>query len=136
MLILCQVIHKIEGECTRTQLGPSGGIYHPNFVPCFVYHQLNTFKGILKVAFFQKVQWNFFRSPNLKKKIPKNYHGLVFWNIYIFLRFGDLKNESHFLKKSHLYLGKTKGCWCYSRKMRKMEIISLRQRPLPSLPSS
>ena len=23
-------------------LGPSGGIYHPNFVPCFVYHQLNS----------------------------------------------------------------------------------------------
>ena len=22
-------------------LGPSGGIYYPNFVPCFVYHQLN-----------------------------------------------------------------------------------------------
>ena len=25
----------------------------------------------LKVAFFQKVQWNFFRSPNLKKKCSK-----------------------------------------------------------------
>ena len=22
-------------------LGPSGGIYYPNFVPCFVYHYLN-----------------------------------------------------------------------------------------------
>ena len=26
----------------QNRLGPSGGIYYPNFVPCFVYHQLNT----------------------------------------------------------------------------------------------
>ena len=25
----------------QNRLGPSGCIYHPNFVPCFVYHQLN-----------------------------------------------------------------------------------------------
>ena len=25
----------------QNRLGPSGGIYYPNFVPCFVYHQLN-----------------------------------------------------------------------------------------------
>ena len=28
----------------QNRLGPSGGIYHPNFVPCFVYHQLNFIK--------------------------------------------------------------------------------------------
>ena len=27
----------------QNRLGPSGGIYYPNFVPCFVYHQLNWF---------------------------------------------------------------------------------------------
>ena len=27
----------------------------------------------LKVAFFQKVQFVFFKSPNLQKNIPKNY---------------------------------------------------------------
>ena len=33
----------------------------------------------LKVAFFQKVRWNFFRSPNLKKKIfQKTILGLKF----------------------------------------------------------
>ena len=26
----------------QNRLGPSGGIYYPNFVPCFVYHQLNS----------------------------------------------------------------------------------------------
>ena len=26
----------------QNRLGPSNGIYYPNFVPCFVYHQLNT----------------------------------------------------------------------------------------------
>ena len=25
----------------QNRLGPSDGIYYPNFVPCFVYHQLN-----------------------------------------------------------------------------------------------
>ena len=76
----------------------------------------------LKVAFFQKEK-SFFRSPNLKRRIfQKTISNLkfkipaqnsimllkgilnfkfkiVFWNIF-FLRFGDLKNESHFLKKA------------------------------------
>ena len=30
----------------QNRLGPSGGIYHPNFVPCFVYHQLNIQEGV------------------------------------------------------------------------------------------
>ena len=83
---------------------------------CFVF---------LKVAFFRKFD-SFFKSPNLQEKIfqkttlnlkfkfpDKNTLLLlvgnldfklriVFWNIF-FWRFGDLKNESHFLKKSHLY---------------------------------
>jgi hypothetical protein len=29
----------------QNRLGPSGGIYYPNFVPCFVYHQLNESKS-------------------------------------------------------------------------------------------
>ena len=56
----------------------------------------------------------FFKSPNLQKKIfQKNILSLkfkfqaqlnfklriVFWNIFFF-RFGDLKNETHFLKKA------------------------------------
>ena len=76
------------------------------------------------VFFFRKCDL-FFTSPNLKKKIfqkailslkfkfPANNSKvllagnlnfklrIVFWNIF-FLRFGDLKNTSHFLKKSHL----------------------------------
>ena len=31
----------------QNRLGPSGGIYYPNFVPCFVYHQLNTLPACL-----------------------------------------------------------------------------------------
>ena len=78
----------------------------------------------VKVAFFQKVGLSF-KSPNLPKKIVQKtildlkfktpahnsimlWAGIlnfkfriVFWNIF-FWRFGDLKNESHFLKKSHL----------------------------------
>ena len=80
----------------------------------------------LKGGFFSESTICFFRSPNLQKKIFQktilnlkfkflaNYSILllagnlnfklriVFWNIF-FWRFGDLKNESHFLKKSHLY---------------------------------
>ena len=85
------------------------------------------FGHLLMVSFFRK--WDsFFKSPNLpKKNIPKSYpeleisisRQLHFTVIggkfkfqaqdsfleYFFLRFGDLKNESHFLKKSHLYKG-------------------------------
>ena len=46
----------------------------------------------LKVAFFQKVRWNFFRSPNLKNKYSKKLSWA--WN----------KNESHFLKKATISL--------------------------------
>ena len=80
---------------------------------------------ISKGGFFSESVIRFFRSPNLKKEIfqktilnlkfkfpAKNTLLLlagnlnfklriVFWNIF-FWRFGDLKNESHFLKKSHL----------------------------------
>ena len=80
---------------------------------CPVFHHL------LKVAFFQKVRFLFFFiSKSQQKNIPKNYPELeiwiccllwlagnlnfkfriVIWNIF----FGDLKNTSHFLKKSHL----------------------------------
>ena len=69
-------------------------------------------------------KWDsFFKSPNLKKKYSKSLSWA--WNLnklftvmggnfkfqvqnsdleYFVLRFGDLKNESHFLKKRHLYL--------------------------------
>ena len=77
---------------------------------------------LLKVAFFRKCDV-FFKSPNLQKKIFQKTilslkfkipaHNIipflggnlnfkfriVFWNIF-FWRFGDLKNESHFLKKA------------------------------------
>ena len=72
------------------------------------------------MAFFQKVRFAFQISQSPKKIIPKNYPELeiwiscllkwagisnfklriVFWNIFFFGRLGDLKNKSHFLKKS------------------------------------
>ena len=77
---------------------------------------------VLKVAFFQKVR--FIQPPkktilqktilNFKFKISaqnsimlwagfSNFElKIALWNIF-FSRFGDLKNEPHFLKKSHLY---------------------------------
>ena len=74
------------------------------------------------MAFFQKVRFVFQISQSSKKIIPKNYPELeiwisclliwagisnfklriVFWNNF-FGRLGDLKNESHFLNKRHLY---------------------------------
>jgi hypothetical protein len=33
----------------QNQLGPSGGIYYPNFVPCFVVVQLNCLIKALEV---------------------------------------------------------------------------------------
>ena len=42
----------------------------PNFVNwCNPFRLRGGMVWFLKVAFFQKVWWNFFRSPNLKKKI-------------------------------------------------------------------
>ena len=79
---------------------------------------------VLKVTFFRKCD-SFFRSPNLQRKIfqisilslkfkfPANnikqkmagYSNsklrIEIWNNF-FWRFGDLKNESNFLKRSHL----------------------------------
>ena len=76
---------------------------------------------IVKVAFFRKCE-SLFKSPkkifqktilNLKFKIPAHnsiilWAGIlnfkfriVVWNI-LFWKLGDLKNESHSLKKSHL----------------------------------
>jgi hypothetical protein len=68
----------------------------------------------LKVAFFQKVRFVFQISKSPEKNIPKNYpelensrpfHNIVMggnFKFHVQGRFGDLKNESHFLKKSHL----------------------------------
>ena len=88
------------------------------------YHEISF--EYCKGGFFQKVRWIFFRSPNLKKKYSKKLSWawnlnfppitvycnwrenlnfklrIVFWNNF-FWRFGDLKNESNFLKRSHLY---------------------------------
>ena len=76
---------------------------------------------LLKVAFFRK--WDsFLYLPISQKNYSKNYPELeiwisclliwagisnfklriVFWN-NVFGRLGDLKNESHFLKKRHCY---------------------------------
>ena len=78
-----------------------------------------------KVPFFRK-QDSFFKSPNLPKKLFKktiltlkfeilahiskqliqiSSSGQFFWNNF-FGRLGDLKNESHFLKKRHLQTSK------------------------------
>jgi hypothetical protein len=77
---------------------------------------------LLKVAFFRECNL-FFRSPNLKKKVfqktilslkfkfsANNSKALMAGNLniklrivfseYFFLRFGDLKNKLHFLKKA------------------------------------
>ena len=86
---------------------------------CFTRHLLQIF--LLKVAFIQKVRFVFQISKTPKKNIPNYYPELEIWiccllllagnlnfklriafrNI-VFWRFGDLKNASHFLKKSHL----------------------------------
>ena len=75
--------------------------------------------GLLKVASFQKIRFIFKISKSPKKNIPKNYPELVLYTvigekfkfqaqdsfleyIFFFSRFGDLKNTSHFLNKSHL----------------------------------
>ena len=74
-------------------------------------------KGVFfseKAMCFSNLQKSIFQKTilNLKFKFPANNSKvllagylnfelrIVFWNIF-FLRFGDLKNESHFLKKSH-----------------------------------
>ena len=64
----------------QNRLGPSGGIYYPNFVPCFVYHQLNgsfwfwrskvTQFWFSKLFFYVKNRQNlsdFFSLKNIKK---------------------------------------------------------------------
>ena len=38
----------------QNRLGPSGGIYYPNFVPCFVVHQLNKYL-LIRYQYIQKV---------------------------------------------------------------------------------
>ena len=86
----------------------------------FVYKLLQFYETLLKVSFFQKVRFVFQISQSPKKIIPKNYPELerisclliwagisnfnlriVFWDNF-FGRLGDLKNESHSLKKRHL----------------------------------
>ena len=85
---------------------------------------------LLKVAFYQKVRFVFqiSKSPkkifqktilNLKFKTPTHNiilllveilyfkFRLVFWNIFLG-RMGDLKKESHFLKKNPLFMAKTR----------------------------
>ena len=44
----------------QNRLGPSGGIYYLNFVPCFVYHQLNTNSaqaGLAGPCFAENFSW-------------------------------------------------------------------------------
>ena len=76
-----------------------------------------------KGGFFQKVRFVFQISQSPKKIIPKNYPELEIWISCLLIcagisnfklriaflnnflgRLEDLKNESHFLKKRHLYL--------------------------------
>ena len=66
-----------------------------------------------KGCFFSESAMKFFSDPQIPKKkkmFQKTILSLKFkfqaknsFLEYIFLRFGDLKNELHFLKKSHLY---------------------------------
>ena len=62
----------------------------------------------VKGGFFQKVRCVFQISKKMySKKLSWTWNlkfklRIVFWNIF-FWRFGDLKNTSHFLKKSDLY---------------------------------
>ena len=79
---------------------------------------------LLMVPLIQKVRFVFQISQSTQKNIPKNYPELeiwnsnpyqkttysnsklriVFWNNF-FVRLGDLKNESHFLKKATFKVG-------------------------------
>ena len=66
----------VRSHCTdlwfmyQNRLGPSGGIYYPNFVPCFVYHQLN------EVAFVSAL-WMVSSESWKKSFIPTNMHTTV-----------------------------------------------------------
>ena len=70
--------------------------------------------NMLKVAFFQKVRFVFQISKSPKKKrifqktiVSGKFKFQVqdsFLEYFFFLRFGDLNNTSHFLKKSCLYI--------------------------------
>ena len=52
----------------QNRLGPSGGIYYPNFVPCFVYHQLNKYNKTTKAAMAYEVVAYAAQSKKSKQK--------------------------------------------------------------------
>merc|ERR1711997_631251 len=64
----------------QNRLGPSNGIYYPNFVPCFVYHQLNTkpphFNNFFKVkrSIQKSRKMSKAHPPELKKYMDKKIH--------------------------------------------------------------
>ena len=76
----------------QNRLGPSGGIYYPNFVPCFVYHQLNEsrFSSQFRMFFTQKTwnvkmithdlnhDWIFYCTQNQLCVQPQFYIQLIF----------------------------------------------------------
>ena len=70
----------------QNRLGPSGGIYYPNFVPCFVYHQLNIalhtcilMSSILTVVELNAVCKQRFRFANLWHENCFPFFQLVFF---------------------------------------------------------
>ena len=57
-------------------LRPSGGIYYPNFVPCFVYHQLNWF--LLVDMRSLDHEWTKI-GPNFRKRNTSKNEVIIGW---------------------------------------------------------
>ena len=90
------LLNGIDNKTVRRQ-GSKGGFFSESVI---------RFSNLQKKIFQKTILGLKFKFPtnNSKALLAGNLNfkfRIVFWNIS-FLRFGDLKNESHFLKKSHL----------------------------------
>ena len=63
----------------QNQLGPSGGIYHPNFVPCFVVLYLNY---NFKTEFGQIEPYNIGLGASFFELISKHFFLLIFTGLW------------------------------------------------------
>ena len=78
----------------QNRLGPSDGIYYPNFVPCFVYHQLNMNRTQIKIT--DSVGWLIsLLSSALCQLFAVSCKYFLFWSAFEKNRF---KNKSNLIK--------------------------------------
>ena len=74
-----------------------------------IFRKCDSFFVSIKKKYSKRLFWTWnWKSPPINRimlwaGILNFKSRIVFWNIFFFWRFGGLKNESHFLKKSHLY---------------------------------